>query len=110
MKEHEDFLAKYPTFDSWFADKDVNLGEAWVDIYNNADEAHRKFMEDSVRQNYLDLSKLDNEVIKYTKSWKDYTDRVLNPIGPQNIAQEVQRRIKAINSADTTVPIKFSMF
>lgn len=110
MKEHEDFLAKYPTFDSWFADKNVNLGKEWVDIYNDADEAHKKFLEDSVRQNYLDLSKLDNEVIKYTKSWKDYTDRVLNPIGPQNIAQEVQRRIKAINSADTTVPIKFSMF
>lgn len=110
MKEHEDFLAKYPTFDSWFADKDVNLGEDWVAIYNNADEAHRKFMEDSVRQNYLDLSKLDNEVIKYTNSWKDYTERVLNPVEPQNIAQEVQRRIKAINSADTTIPIKFSMF
>lgn len=98
LKAHDEFLAKYPTFDSWFADKS-NFSEQWLQIYYDADEEHRKIMEDSVRKNYTDLSKLSDEVYKYTDSWKEYQDRVLKPVSPENVAQMVQEMQKAKSAA-----------
>jgi hypothetical protein len=98
LKAHDEFLAKYPTFDSWFADKS-NFSEEWLQVYYDADEEHRKIMEDSVRKNYTDLSKLSDEVYRYTDSWKEYQDRVLNPVQPENVAQMVQEMQKAKSAA-----------
>lgn len=98
LKAHDEFLAKYPTFDSWFADKS-NFSEEWLQVYYDADEEHRKIMEDSVRKNYTDLSKLSDEVYRYTDSWKEYQDRVLKPVSPDNVAQMVQEMQKAKSAA-----------
>ena len=98
LKAHDEFLAKYPTFDSWFADKS-NFSEEWLQVYYDADEEHRKIMEDSVRKNYTDLSKLSDEVYRYTDSWKEYQDRVLKPVSPENVAQMVQEMQKAKSAA-----------
>ena len=94
MKEHEDFLAKYPTFDDWFNDK-ANLSDEFWELYYAADEEHQKVMQDSVRQNYIDLSKLDDTAYKYTRKYAEYQERVLNPQLPQNLAQYVQDLRKA---------------
>lgn len=103
LKAHDEFLAKYPTFDSWFADKS-NFSEEWLQVYYDADEEHRKKMEDASRQNYIDLSKLNDEVGRYMTNWEEYRDKVINPPSPQNISQYVQQLQKAKSDAinDTT--------
>lgn len=99
LKAHDEFLAKYPTFDSWFADK-TNFNSDELALYDAADEKIRKIMEDSYRQNYTDLSKLNDEVYKYTDSWKEYQDKILNKSDEvDNIAQRVQQLQKAKSDA-----------
>lgn len=53
-------------------------------------------MKDSTRQNYLDLSRLNNEVIQYTDSWRDYQDRVLLPA--DTAVEFTENALKVVNN------------
>lgn len=118
MKEHEDFLAKVPTFETFKQNlKDYfeeDMANAYTEILNSGTAEDKEGLEAYLAKVYMDKAKLDNEVLQYSRSYKESIDKYLNDkhlyeithgnwtSAPKDIA-DVVRNIK---TADVPVVVK----
>lgn len=75
MKEHEDFLAKNPTFDAYIQNlKDYypeEMANAYNEILNSGTYEDKEGLEQYLRKVYLDKSKLDAVVNEYSREFQE---------------------------------------
>lgn len=87
MKEHEDFLAKAPTFDAFkqnlkdYFEEDV--ANAYDEILRSGDAEDKEGLEQYLAKVYMDKAKLDNVVMEYTRSYQESMSKFLNNIDIQ---------------------------
>lgn len=67
-QRHAEFMAKYPTFQSWIDNIEDNYAPSIVKAYRDGDEEIRSALESMMIQNYTDQSKLSAETYKYTRA------------------------------------------
>lgn len=67
-QKHAEFMAKYPTFQSWIDNIEDNYAPSIVKAYRDGDEEIRSALESMMIQNYTDQSKLSAETYKYTRA------------------------------------------
>lgn len=82
MKEHEDFLAKVPTFETFKQNlKDYfeeDMANAFTEILNSGSAEDKEGVEAYLAKQYMDRAKLDNEVLQYSRAYKESIDKYLN--------------------------------
>lgn len=79
MKEHEDFLAKYPTFDSFAQNLkdffDESTANAYDEILRSGSSEDKEGLEQYLRKVYMDKSKLDAVVSEYSREFQESMQR-----------------------------------
>lgn len=97
MKEHEDFLAKNPTFDSFTQNlKDYfeeDMANAYDEILKNGDAEDREGLEQYLAKVYMDKAKLDNVVLEYSREYQESMKKFANKL-------DIRKTLESAGSVD----------